>query len=192
MTISDFGRYVLGICAAAGMLTGCGGSQVAPQDPMQQNAARSGLNTNAGSAKPDTSPLRGEVFTASNVTVKFVGRRGLTLRTNFSASGEATGPQPGTFVAKGSWSTWVLFHPGWSFSESFTIKSGARTISGTIAGHGACCSLPISNRTFGPATYHDGLRYKSRINGTLYYGPVTTNKIMAGSLGEMLGLTRGY
>jgi hypothetical protein len=46
MKISDFGRYVLGICAAVVVLAGCGGgsqSQLAPSAPFQQSSAQSRL-----------------------------------------------------------------------------------------------------------------------------------------------------
>lgn len=139
---------------------------------------------NSGSTKPDTSPLKGEVFTANDVTVSNK-RLDNGFRAKFAAHGEAKGPYPGSFVASGGWQLtvgWTGSH--WAFDESFTITSGARKISGTIAGLGGCCTHdpPMTGKTFGPATREDGLRYTYRS----WSGPVTTNKIMAGFLSESL------
>jgi hypothetical protein len=70
MRVSRSSRHALTACALATVLSGSnsGGLQFSPSS-MQQNAARSGLNTDASSAKLDASSLSGEVLTANKVSV---------------------------------------------------------------------------------------------------------------------------
>jgi hypothetical protein len=171
-------------------LVGCasGGYQVAPSGSTLQNAVPVGLNTNAVSAKPFTSPLGGEVFTASNVAVR-EKCRGLHLTTRFRARGATSGPYPGTFVASGSWrfgANGFPPKPYWGFSEFFTITSGTRTITGSVGGNGSGIPSFIACKTFGPVAKRGTLLYHSKIAEIHYSGPATVKIIEIGSLGEML------
>jgi hypothetical protein len=109
--------------------------------------------------------LRGEVLTASSVSVKYVGKS--LHKTTFSASGVAKGPYPGTFVATGSWGRGVSEGgPYWYFSESLNISSsehrGGRDIPRRIFGNGGCsdlsCSGILTKTTFGPTSISVKLR----------------------------------
>lgn len=139
------------------------------------------------STQPDTSPLRGEVFTASDVTVEN-NRCRFGVSTRFRAKGTTGGPYLGTFVASGKWRD-VFAPPSplrWLFSESFTITSGKHTISGTVVGGGSGFPSFITCTAFGPATKGAGLKYDAMIGKTIYSGPITVKDIATGSLGEML------
>ena len=70
MTTSRFAHRCAALLISAFLAACSGGSQLAPQGPMQRSAAQSYLKANAGYASPDNSPPSGEVFTASNVTVR--------------------------------------------------------------------------------------------------------------------------
>jgi hypothetical protein len=171
--------YLVGACLSAALLAGCGGSsnRFYPATPMS-GAPQPHLGhyfANAGDSRAHDTSLKGEVLTAGDVTVKYLGDHRGDATTKFHASGMAKGPYPGTFIASGEWHMFFLNHR-WAFSESFTITSRGHSISGTIAGYGDCCNVPITKTTFGPAT----LQYTSGPRS----GPVTTNKIMAGSLSE--------
>jgi hypothetical protein len=174
---------------AGALLVGCasGGYQVAPSGSALQRAVPLGLNTDA-LAKPFTSPLGGEVFTASNVTVRPKCSRN-PHTTRFSGSGATSGPYPGTFVASGSWRLGLGGFPPkpyWGFSEFFTITSGTRTISGSVGGNGSGFPSFITCKTFGPVAKRGTLLYHSRIDGIHYSGPATIRIIESGPLGEML------
>lgn len=97
----------------------------------------------------------------------------------FSASGTATGPYTGSFTESGSFSLSGYRNPPWSihFSASFTITSGATTITGTFA------SAPyawwsvgfICNSSGGVAGYSVSGRanYTATINGQPFQGTAT-------------------
>jgi hypothetical protein len=136
MTISKVCRAV-GISAAAAILAGCVGiHSIVPQAPMQ---APSVTSRNAlGSASPSyiqgDGMLKGEKFLsrkASNSCGSGLGAGFLKFR----ATGKASGPFPGTFTLSGK-----AVNGGRYFNETFTIKSGAQTISGSTgsdARHGS-------------------------------------------------------
>ncbi len=155
---------------------------------MQQNATRSGLNTDTASAKPDTSPLSGEVFTASKVSVKITSCRKtgpiVSYAARFTASGEAKGPYPGALFAKGNWDKEVgIGHASWGFYEKFKITSRKNTLSGHIemSDDGETPWPSIECATFGPVTSGGFLTYRS---GS-WSGPVTVPyKIHEGHLGK--------
>lgn len=100
---------------------------------------------NAAFANPLTSPLSGEVLTATKYELAVVSCRLHGGKTTFTASGTATGPFPGTFTATGTWHHHgTPYKISLHFRESFTIKSGMREISGHIellnnANYGAGC-----------------------------------------------------
>jgi hypothetical protein len=130
--------------------------------------------------------LRGEVLTAKIVSVHYrVSTCGVKCQwdTNFKASGVATGPYPGTFVAEGGWDGGFAYSSG-DFHESFTITSGTRTVSGRVASKPQVDMNPYeTHHTFGPVNARGILIYK-----TGRYGPrpVTTGLIRTGSLKETL------
>lgn len=142
----------------------------------------------APSIIPDFS-LRGEVLTASSVTVKYAGHCGNCRLTNFNASGAAKGPFPGTFVASGSWRSCTMLHGGyyWHFDESLKIRSGGSSASRFIVGNGGCsdysCTGILTQTTFGPTS--TTVKLSLRKSGT-WIGSVQTNVIQASSLTEWL------
>jgi hypothetical protein len=137
--------------------------------------------SNALSAKPFTSPLSGEVFNASDVSVKNTTCSYYNLETVFNATGKAKGPYPGTFTASGSWKH--QHNLTWSFNESFTITSGTSTISGTIVwGWLGKPPILITCSTFGPADANDKVTYSS---GS-WSGVVTAKGIKTSYLREKL------
>lgn len=92
-----------------------------------------------------------------------IGNAGTAFRVT-AAQGKATGPYPGTFVAKGRWgdSVVIISQQGviaWDFYETFTITSGASKVSGNIHGGGLAGSPPafLACPSFGP----DSLQYAS-------------------------------
>ena len=176
MKVPNLNGYALGMCAGIAILAGCNaaGSALTPLSSVPQNAPRT-TEWYGGSANADTSPLKGEVLTASDVTVRLRDKD-----FKFVASGGAKGKYRGTFVAKGSWS-FSLDADHWGFQESFTIRSGGRAISGTISGGGNGIG-PIKGPTFGPVSTRGVLKYTYRS----WSGPVTTNKIKRRSLRESL------
>jgi hypothetical protein len=164
--LSHYASNAVAFFIAGASLAGCtsSGSQVTPSGPMQQSAVRSDMSTNAEGVAPSLqASLSGEVFTASQVTVK-TKECGDPRLVDFSASGKTRGPYPGRFVAHGSWS-WAeeSGHGGWGFNESFTITSGKRTFSGKASGgNDNGSSGPTHCTTFGPTGGpQSGLKYKS-------------------------------
>ena len=192
MPTTRFAHRCAGLLIGA-FLAGCSGaSQLTPSNPMQQSIVRSGLNTDAGYAKPDNSPLSGEVFSASNVTVttKLCERRRRGFASvSFSSNGKTRGPYQGSFAAHGSWS-WkeTIFGGSWNFFEKFKVTSGTHTVFGKIGGSGSAPPLPpfVTCTTFGPVPKRGTLMYHSQIDGIHYSGPATVRIIESGSLGEML------
>ena len=110
---------------------GSGGAQPAAAALNTHGATRTAPN--AVFANPLTSPLSGEVLTATNVEVVEVKCQEQGAHSTFSASGTATGPFPGSFTAKGGWRTRSLYSQEWIFHESFTIMSGTSEIHGHVA-----------------------------------------------------------
>jgi hypothetical protein len=170
---------------AAAFLVACSssGSQPAPAGPVpQQNAIRSGNDSSGVQAEPLTSPLSGEVLSASNVQVTPVDCIHNVQSASFTASGTAEGPYRGTFAANGSWSYRV--GPGGyarsAFNESFTITTRHSTVSGTIGGSWGVPPMPLNCHGFGPATKQDGLTYSS---GS-WSGTARTRLIITGQLYE--------
>jgi hypothetical protein len=53
---------------------------------------------------------------------------------NFNASGKATGPDPGTFKASGSYLVTCVYYAKHSINANFTIVSGSTTITGRLSG----------------------------------------------------------
>ena len=101
----------LSICLAATLLAACGGSQqaaVVPILPAQKTATLP--QTSAGS-------FRGEEFTAKAGLLQCHELR-WGHYVDFSVSGNASGPFPGSFTASGNWGWKVAFGPSWGFNET--------------------------------------------------------------------------
>jgi hypothetical protein len=145
MKVSNYNRFALEIlvslrcalitCAAVATLAGCGGaSNVGPTHD-------SGLVPNVtqgGHTVASTGLLDGEVLTGAHVRVRHV-KCHRVYTADFHATGSATGPYPGTFVAKGSWDGGFFERgqgPFWHFSEQVAISSGASSIIAVVQGFG--------------------------------------------------------
>ena len=76
--------------------------------------------------------LDGETLTATTTVLTPSAGCGLQQAgsVNFSASGTATGPYPGTFTETGNWSFDLITEQ--TFETSFTITSGTRVLSGIL------------------------------------------------------------
>lgn len=138
----------LGVCATAAILAACGGSAqlsnstalvpfanshtvvrpASPSDiiPSAYVGASSNIERLIGMAKRNKCKMLGEEETC-----------------HFVAFGKriARGLYPGTFTAKGTWTSEMTSIPRcpagcWTFSESFTITSGATRIVGSISASG--------------------------------------------------------
>jgi hypothetical protein len=122
-----FFRHALNIGMAAAILAACGGGASTPASPLG-NVGAPPLE------KSNDSKLIGEVFTALGKDVYIYPQAcSGKLSAKFTASGNATGPYPGTFTASGHWGQFVIYHSlVWAFSENFTITSGSNTISGAF------------------------------------------------------------
>jgi hypothetical protein len=140
-------------CILVAMLTACGGAQM---PPLAGALSQSTLGVN-----PDTK-LSGEVLSGTNVRLRYPYNQcpffGIAV-VDFIASGTATGPYPGTFRAKGQWSSENQYrntHTG--FDEHFTITSGSASYSGGVHyfsdqhAYGGCTSISL-----------DQARYKSKL-----------------------------
>ena len=111
----------LGSVASIAWLSGCGGHR-AGVDPSALPGAGAPLASSALS-------ISGEAFVATKVFSHC--RHGDVLQARFHASGNATGPLPGTFTAFGAVKNGGLIGSGQLFEEHFTIESGTHTITGT-------------------------------------------------------------
>jgi hypothetical protein len=129
-------HYALSVCAAGAMLAGCGGSAQLP------NPTAPAPVTNSRAADRFTSPSNAvpeRVGSDTSSTERLAGTAKLSrcnLRTRFRVRGVATGPNPGTFTAKGVWGS-AFPEQGWFFRESFVITSGSQTIDGHIDAGGS-------------------------------------------------------
>jgi hypothetical protein len=152
----------LGVCGAAAMLAGCGGSSQFP-NPTAQAPVRNAISSKRLASPSFAMPERiganssgAEVLTGK-ATLHRCHSYGFEFFRRFSqAHGKATGPYPGTFTASGQWGVSELVINGsvdffWGFSERFIITSGASKISGTIGGMSDEKSFP-SCTSFGPQT----------------------------------------
>jgi hypothetical protein len=154
-------HYTLYVCATAAMLGGCGGSPQLPNPTAQtplvsaRTLDRAASLNYVGSKRVGSNSSTTEVLSAKNVN--FGGMNGCGPPTNVGGSFKvkkgkrtASGPYPGTFTAQGSFGVDPHHQRSWSFSESFAIKSGTSTITGTISGGGQR-GRPVGCHTFGPA-----------------------------------------
>lgn len=124
-------RNTLGLCAAAALLGGCGGSGQSP-NPMAQAPLDRLRSDSSGNEV-----LNGKIHTHCKNHASGL-RSTCTFRTTHP--GKATGPYPGTFTATGSYG--IDFAPySRGFNESFTIISGSSEITGSIS----CASPPFGS-----------------------------------------------
>ncbi len=186
MSISSSAVYALAAYAAVATLGGCGGpqAQFSPLAPIQQNVRQSGGNSNVVLVKPLAS-LGGEVFKASNVHIRAAHCSKDQIGVFFNASGTAAGPYPGTFTAPHG--RWEFYHPRfgafWTFRESFTITSGANTISGVIrTQHISVAPRTLTCTSLGPVDGY-GLVWRA---GSGLRGSATILKIKKDYLKEKL------
>jgi hypothetical protein len=164
-------------CAVAALALGSSEAQSAPTPLGAVVHSVNRAAPNAAFSNPPGSPLRGEVFSASDVRIVVVSCGSAHYqKTRFTASGITTGPYPGTFRAAGHWTVNAPKLSVWRFGESFTIKSGTSTISGSI-NHGPPTIGGLSCQAFN----RNDLRYKAG-GGS---GPATAN-IYEGYLSETL------
>lgn len=154
MLILPFGRYALSICAAATILTDCGGSAQFPnptgQTPLGNAAAMQVAPPSLNALGRVSSDRNIELLRALDVRGRCHSGGNLLYekcRFRTIVPGRATGPYPGTFTARGSFSSEHVGSGRYFFLESFTIKSGAETIKGTIfaSGNGFGPPLPSTN-----------------------------------------------
>jgi hypothetical protein len=124
--MGTLGRFTLVVGVAASALAGCGASQ----GTVAQNAAL-----------PATVPVAannfaGEKFTSTHVSATCLLTPGGPLL-NYTATGSAGGPVPGTFSASGSVLDFAL-KKTLLFSETFEVQSGTQTFAGKVKqSHGA-------------------------------------------------------
>ena len=162
--ISDLTCHALSFCAAAAILTGCGGSTQFP-NPTAQTPVGNAIPQERVESPSFATPERiganssaNEVLTGEAKLIKpchtirgpHGGKHGSI--TSFSAHGNATGPYPGTFTASGSWTVSCnrVLQCSWTFNETFTITSGSSTISGTagtLGFYGAPGCAVVNNLT---------------------------------------------
>lgn len=129
--------YALSVCAAA-VLAGCGGLapfSTAAQMPIgySDTAKRAASPSFAAPQRVGANASGTEVLTGTARVDCHHQRRSGAYGANFSASGMATGPNPGTFSASGSWYYGGFQNFQWAFTESFGITSESGTINGTMA-----------------------------------------------------------
>jgi hypothetical protein len=156
-TISP-GHYALSVCAALAILTGCGGTTQFPNPVAQRSLGGTGTGfrvTSPSFATPegvrsDSSGREVLIGKAKEAHCQSTGERTIVTTCNFKVHGKhiARGLYPGTFTAKGTLESEYSYPfcvPGcWSFSESFTITSGATSIVGSIlAGGRYAKNIPI-------------------------------------------------
>jgi hypothetical protein len=153
---------------ALALLAGCGGAGAAV--PPVATSPQASTQSVAGEGQRVADPLMGsEVLTATHVAIessKWGGyhcnpNRGVcplfemvsAWKATFKAEGSASGPLPGTFSATGAWTSSIT---GWTFRETFTIKSGASRVSDAIAGGAGLGVAHLSfghNAEFGPYAF---------------------------------------
>lgn len=174
-------RLATNACAAAAILASLGACSTS-----LSRAPFGVVNDSAGTLR--FSGVAGEQL--SGVKVKLRAGNCMPLSggvVNFTASGTATGPYPGTFTAKGDWEFRPLSFPQSSyFHERFTITSGTISFSGhsTRSWQEVGPQAPgMSCASFGPITADNRLRYHTNSHGS---GSVTGTGVSQGQLDETL------
>ncbi len=166
-TISS-AHYALGICAAAIILAGCGGSTQLPNPvaPTSLGGAGTGFRvTSPNFATPErVGPNSSSAEKLTGMArlhacqIKYISNGNVIIgeeyRRDFHAQGRAKGPYTGTFIASGHWIfTYEYPLEFWALAGDFTITSGSSKVSGTITGRGSL-SPPRAKgsrcKSFGP------------------------------------------
>jgi hypothetical protein len=132
---SRFGRVALAPTFAALVVAGCGGSQAPIGAP----------STAAASWQRGSDSTAAELLTAARVKLTLSGNckfHPLDVTYAFHTTGVAKGPVGGTFSAHGK--ATITQEYGWTFDESFTIKSGSQRITGTISSMGSGSGGPVA------------------------------------------------
>ena len=135
-------RYALAMGAALALLAGCGGSQppIGAPGALSERAARA--------TQPDPGASSAIEFLYTSHVKETCQGTNYGCNCLFHTRGKASGPFPGSFIARGSWN--ATRNRPWQFSESFSIKSHGKVISGTISGQGTDPQIKGGCVTFGP------------------------------------------
>jgi hypothetical protein len=118
--MGTLGRFTLSVSVAAAALAGCGSLQGAV-------AQKSALQATVRLAAND---FAGEKFMSTYVSASCLLTPG-GPQINYTATGSASGPLPGTFSASGSVLDFSLLNK-FSFSETFEVQSGSQTFAGKV------------------------------------------------------------
>ena len=156
--IAGLPRHASTVALGAAMFAGCFNPAYASfKSPSMFGRSAAPNHTASEGGGLDSSTIERLVGSAQVKCHKVKGMSG-AFSVTFSTSGAATGPYPGTFTAAGTWGVNQLEQA--SFDESFTITSGASTISGGMSIRPDISNgLALTCMTFGPAV----LRYTSSI-----------------------------
>ena len=119
-----FGHHALSIGLTILLLAGCGGQIAPPGAPIRVAPS----NDTASMGPP---PIKTSSLLESEVLSGTYSGTCTTSKLEFVAEGDAMGPVKGTFTAYG---TWKIGKYEWEFQEQFRIKSGNRTMRGTVLG----------------------------------------------------------
>jgi hypothetical protein len=159
MRFSSF--RALGVLVAGAAIAGCGGSQIG----IPGGAAMAPPLGERYASPAHAGNLNGETLSAKRVSA---GCAKSYSSFYFMATGEATGPYPGTFKASGLVTVGSGSQSS-AFTEDFVIDSGSQTISGRAAASGSKISLNCVYVTLlvSHATYKD---HGSRGRTQLQYG----------------------
>lgn len=115
------GRYAFGLGAALAILVGCGAQSPIGAPLTAPNAA----------ALPESmhpnSELSGEKFSSTETRSRCSSKGQFSIAGTFHASGDASGPFPGTFSARGKVAVTLKTL---SFREHFQIRSGSNVLFG--------------------------------------------------------------
>jgi hypothetical protein len=119
-----FGHHALSIGLTVLFLAGCGGQIGTPGAPI-------GVAPSNDTPPMGPAALKASSLLNSEVLSGTYSGTCTNSRLQFVAEGDAMGPVSGTFTAYG---TWRVGKNEWEFQEQFRIKSGTRTMRGTVLG----------------------------------------------------------
>jgi hypothetical protein len=171
--LSKLPTRIVCIAAVFSLVTGCSlsSSSPTPATNMQQGPTVAMTATQRPSSVQTEGFLNGEVFKANKVVIQNQSCSTGNILVNFSATGSASGPYPGTFTETGKWTfeddAYGREH---EFSAPFKISSKSRLITGEIIGrvHGISCHSVDGNRRLG--VYFNGTK-----TGSASMLPITAN-----------------
>jgi hypothetical protein len=162
------------------LLVGCGSAPSVPG--LASGASYHGLGNLADlrTLKPSLQ-IGNEVLTGTNEMFTCTAHD-----TKVRVTGTATAPYPGTFVADARWAFNQNNHLVLGFSETFTITSGARTITGSFNWtrvsklFGSCFLTPSKSFTY-TATLVRGVKVRK-----MFAGNASVSGLKMGQFGETL------